>query len=128
MQVQHGPGAHQAEPGPDREGHRLLLLQVGAVRAAARAPGLSSPAAVFLQEAAALHHADPPDGSEPEDRHYVHRTGPYPSALSDTVYLFTSGGSAGSVYFHLVLLDSGSDVRVGPDVVTDPAFLVTRWV
>lgn len=34
----------------------------------------------------------------------------------------------GNKSFCSVDLDSDSDVRVGPDIVTDPAFLVTRLV
>lgn len=98
----------------------------------------------FLQEEAAQHHAQPPYGPKPEDSHHLHRAGPYPSLhqyiklplhlTGSTVLkkwiIFTAGETltrSRSIHYSSVLhLDS--DVRVGPEIVTDPAFLVTRLV
>lgn len=151
-QVRHRSVAHQTEPFPHRKSHSFFILQVipntnhffiesswwEHASLLVYFPCFISPL-WFLQEEAAEHHAETPYGSEPEERNHLHRTRTYPSLLpyykslclgskrsshelplSDRLVPSTSEGRN-------VDLDSVSDVRVGIDIVTDPAFLITRW-
>lgn len=97
-----------------------------------------------VQEEAAQRHAEPSYGAELEDSNHFHRTRTYP-LLMHRLWVSAWADSLVSVnpwfrklYFRVsfvliiklvvcnFVLHWIPDVRVGPEVITDPAFLITR--
>ena len=89
-----------------------------------------------FKEAAAHHNGKPTYGPEPKDRHHIYWAGTYPlwtdwqwwglwpSSTLDKWSFVWCRKFCGLLCSWLCF----SDVRVGPEIVTDSAFLVTRWV